>query len=44
MERSNVVESEEIYIGHYILGKTLGKGSFEKVKCRFLLNQRPSTI
>jgi hypothetical protein len=29
--------SEVIHIGHYIMGKTIGKGGFAKVKCSYLL-------
>lgn len=27
---------EEVHIGHYILGKTIGSGGFAKVKCTIL--------
>ena len=28
---------EEVHIGHYILGKTIGAGGFAKVKCNYSL-------
>jgi hypothetical protein len=31
---------EEVHIGHYILGKTIGTGGFAKVKCRDDVSQR----
>jgi hypothetical protein len=27
------IKMEEVHIGHYILGKTIGTGGFAKVKC-----------
>jgi hypothetical protein len=33
-------ESEIIHIGHYILGRTIGKGGFAKVRCSLLLSQK----
>ena len=26
-------QMEEVHVGHYILGRTIGYGSFAKVKC-----------
>ena len=34
---------EEVHIGHYILGKTIGTGGFAKVKCKLAGSQRQGT-